>query len=85
MAELLGPKSGASEASSIVIFKPEAGDLREGGDRGPEMGWRPDLQDEMPEVKKSEAGRDVCCELQKARLGLFQIRTGHYITGQYLR
>jgi len=47
-----------------------------------EKKWRPDLQDDIPDAKKSEAGRRGIWEIQEDRLTFYQVKTGHCLTGQ---
>jgi len=46
------------------------------------MGGGPDLQEEVQDAEKPEAGRYGCWEYQEARLEFYQMKTDHCLTGQ---
>jgi hypothetical protein len=48
------------------------------------VGWRPDLQEEVQDARKPEAGRHGCRKHQEARLEVLPVEDGHCRTGQYL-
>jgi len=65
MAGIFGPDGGAVDAASQITREHQAGDLREEVGRGTELGWRPDLQDE---VQNAEESRRCCWKHQEAHL-----------------
>ena len=68
MAELLRSNGGAGDASPTIPREPQAGDLGEEVGRGAPVGWRPDLQDEVPDAEKPEDGQHGSWEHQEASL-----------------
>ena len=79
MAELLGSGGSARYASPQVSRKPQAGDVREEVGGSTTVGWRSDPQGEyrMPKSQKPGGTKWLASRL-------YQIKTGHCLTGQYL-
>jgi len=48
------------------------------------VGGRLDLQDKVPDAENLEAGRHGSWEHQEVGLAVYQIKTRHCLTGQYL-
>jgi len=57
MAQLLGLDEGARDAAPTIARKPQARDFGEEVGGSAAMGWRPDLQDEIQNAEKPQAGR----------------------------
>jgi len=66
MAKLLGPDGGSPHATPAVPRKPQAGDFGEKVGGSSAMGWRPDLQEEIQNAEKPQAGRRGRWEYQEA-------------------
>jgi len=75
---LLGPAGGALDAASQIAREHQAGDRQE------EVGGRPDLQEEVQDAGKPEAGRHGGWEHQEARLKVLPAEDGALPNGQYL-
>jgi len=84
MVLLLGPAGGALNAASQIARKHQAGDRREEVGGGPAVGWRPDLQEEVQNAEKPEAGGTVAGSTKRLASRFYQLKTGHCRTGQYL-
>jgi len=69
-AEVLRSDGSAGDAPPAVPRQPQAGDL------GEEVGWRPDLQDKVPDAGKPEAGRHGGWEHQEACLAVLPDQDG---------
>jgi len=54
VAKLLRPDRSAGGASSPIPRQPQAGDLGEEVGGGTPVGWRSDLEDEVPDAKEPE-------------------------------
>jgi len=76
MAALLRSNGGAADAPATVPREPQAEDLGEEMGGGMAMGWRPDLQDEVPDAKKPEARRHGSWEHRGACLTVLPDQDG---------
>ena len=81
---LLGPSGGALDAASQVARKHQAGDRREEEGVGPTVGCRPDIQEEIQMPKSQRPDGTVAGSTKRLASRLYQLRTGHCQTGQYL-
>ena len=73
---LLGPAGGALDAASQIAREHQSGDRREEVGGGTTVGGRPDLQKEVQDAGKPEAGRYGCWEHQETRLEVLPAEDG---------
>jgi len=76
MAEILRSNRSADDAPPTIPRQTQAGDLGEEVGGGASMGWRPGLQDIVPDVEKPEAGRHGSWERQEDSLAVLPDQNG---------
>ena len=70
MVELLRSDGGTGDAPPTILRQPQAGDLGEEVGGSVPVGWRPDLQGEVPDAENPEARRHGSCDHQEASLAV---------------
>jgi len=68
MVDVFGLGGGAPDAAPQVSCEHQAGDRREEVGGSTDVGWRPDLQEEIQDARKSETGWHSSWEVQEACL-----------------
>jgi len=74
LAGLFGPDGGMCTASPTISCQPQAGDLREEVGGSAPVGWMPDLQGEVRNAEKLNAGRLGGRERQRLASRFYQLK-----------
>jgi len=79
--QLRRPVRSAGNAAPTIPRQPQEGDHGEEVGGGAPVGWRLDLEDEVPHAKKPEVRGAVAGSAKRLASRYYQLKTGHARTG----